>query len=773
MKRLNIALLVGDIRDIYSNTLTKGALRASKEYDCNLLIVPGRYYQASKEMLYEEFEYQFQTLFSYFMKENIDLVIACTGVVGISASSDSRNSLEKFCSKMKGIPFITVSGDSKEIPNICYDNKTGILEGMDCMINKHGCKKLAMVAGPVDNIDSNERIEAFKESLMSNGLPIDERLIIHSNFTEKCFGEVMNLMKSYKGIDGIVFANDRMAIGGYEAFKNLDIVVGRDISVFGFDNIEKDINLDPPLASVSADAEEIGYQSVLFALDYYKDRVVTNKVLPTKFIMRNSVLRGEGKNFKEQNADNVIDSNTDFDTFAKQSFLNVYVPTINEDKKEVIYRKYLLLILEIEKLYRAEKVTTKQLRDLVVCFNRLFEADTNNELDIGRMTLVFEAVKEAILSNNPSNEKKETITFVSAYVYRRLASILTLRESATNYALKKMQHEIYRISADMMLFDECLDNGYASILSNFEKIGIKHSFLYLFKNPIENDIDDNFKIDEFVYLKSVQCGNQIEALTDRNQMIPVAEMFDNAFSYMKDSGHLVMLNLYVGKMIYGVLLCDIPFENFTFYESLIYQVSSAIRLLQLLNENAEKTKQLNDTLEIIKQKNIKLDKLSKSDELTGINNRRGFLLEADKILNSSIKDKSRSQYVVVGYADTDNMKGINDKFGHEEGDRAIIASSEVIKKALGRKGTFGRMGGDEFAFIFKTNDKGDVDKFRTKFEEELEFMNIKLKDKYPFSMSLGIDVYEYDCNLDINRLLDSADVQMYHIKRDRHKERKE
>ena len=270
MKRLNIALLVGDIRDIYSNTLTKGAMRAAKEYDCNLLIVPGRYYQATKEMLYEEYEYQFQTLFSYFKKKNVDIVIACTGVVGISAFSSSRDSLEKFKANMNGIPFITVSGDSDEIPNICYDNAAGIKEGMDCMINKHGCKKFAMVAGPRNNIDSNERVNAFKETLKENGLPIDERLIIYSDFTEKCSSEVLNLLKSYKGIDGMVFANDRMAIGGYDAFKTLNIIPGRDISVLGFDNLEKDINLDPPLASVSADAEVIGYESVIFALDFFK-----------------------------------------------------------------------------------------------------------------------------------------------------------------------------------------------------------------------------------------------------------------------------------------------------------------------------------------------------------------------------------------------------------------------------------------------------------------------------------------------------------------------
>ena len=75
-KRINVALIVGDIRDVYSNSVTKGAMRAAHESDCNLLIVPGRYFQARKELLFEEYEYQYQTLFTYFKEKNIDIIIA-------------------------------------------------------------------------------------------------------------------------------------------------------------------------------------------------------------------------------------------------------------------------------------------------------------------------------------------------------------------------------------------------------------------------------------------------------------------------------------------------------------------------------------------------------------------------------------------------------------------------------------------------------------------------------------------------------------------------
>ena len=108
------------------------------------------------------------------------------------------------------------------------------------MITKQKCSKIAMVAGPKENLDSIERVEAYKEALIEHGRPVEDRLIIHCDFTEKCMFDVINLFKSVRGIDGVVFANDRMAIGGYEAMKEIGLVVGRDVSFMGFDNIEQD-----------------------------------------------------------------------------------------------------------------------------------------------------------------------------------------------------------------------------------------------------------------------------------------------------------------------------------------------------------------------------------------------------------------------------------------------------------------------------------------------------------------------------------------------------
>ena len=262
----------------------------------------------------------------------------------------------------------------------------------------------------------------------------------------------------------------------------------------------------------------------------------------------------------------------------------------------------------------------------------------------------------------------------------------------------------------------------------------------------------------------MQINDRIFSPSDREQMIPVSEMFEFAFSKMELSGHLVMLNLYVRDMIYGVLVCDIPYNIFSYYESLIYQVSCAIRILHLLMFTEETSNQLKESLEIITKNNLRLDTLAKQDELTGIYNRRGFYIESDNLLKD---DKEKKKYIMVGFADTDNLKMINDSFGHDEGDQVIISSSKVLSETLGDRGIIARMGGDEFAFVFTTDNRDEEREFFDDFEENIRKFNEVSDKEYRLSISLGMYVYEYNDSINLKELLESADREMYHIKKKR------
>lgn len=176
--------------------------------------------------------------------------------------------MEIFRERINGIPFVTISGDVPGVPNVRYDNKAGIIRGITHMVRCQNCRKIAMVGGLKDNRDTTERVDAYKEALAQLGMEVDEDLIIYGEFTERSEPVIYGFLKTHTDVDGMVFANDRMAIGGYEAAAKCGLTVGRDISFLGFDNIEKDGFLDPPLASVDADAVGLGYYAVKEDLQY-------------------------------------------------------------------------------------------------------------------------------------------------------------------------------------------------------------------------------------------------------------------------------------------------------------------------------------------------------------------------------------------------------------------------------------------------------------------------------------------------------------------------
>ena len=125
-----------------------------------------------------------------------------------------------------------------------------------------------------------------------------------------------------------------------------------------------------------------------------------------------------------------------------------------------------------------------------------------------------------------------------------------------------------------------------------------------------------------------------------------------------------------------------------------YQISSAVKTLELLKNKEDITAQLEKSLEQIKESNAILDEMSKSDELTQIYNRRGFLTTVQhQVMHPSNLDKQ----AIIIYADMNNLKVINDQFGHEEGDFSLKTLANILKDTFGDSGIVGRFGGDEFA----------------------------------------------------------------------------
>jgi diguanylate cyclase (GGDEF)-like protein len=169
---------------------------------------------------------------------------------------------------------------------------------------------------------------------------------------------------------------------------------------------------------------------------------------------------------------------------------------------------------------------------------------------------------------------------------------------------------------------------------------------------------------------------------------------------------------------------------------------------------------LRDITELVRLRE-ELRTMALIDDLTGLNNRRGFSTLGQQQLKLSNRAK-RGMFLL--FSDLDNLKWINDTFGHHEGDQALIETATIHRETFRQSDIIARVGGDEFAVlaIEAYQDSGDI--LAARLQERLKTHNAQRNRRYKLSISVGLDYYDPTCPCSIDELLDRADRSMYEQK---------
>jgi diguanylate cyclase (GGDEF)-like protein len=157
--------------------------------------------------------------------------------------------------------------------------------------------------------------------------------------------------------------------------------------------------------------------------------------------------------------------------------------------------------------------------------------------------------------------------------------------------------------------------------------------------------------------------------------------------------------------------------------------------------------------------------LSLTDELTDLYNRRSFFVLAEQYLKVAIRAKKRS---LLLYIDMDDLKWINDHWGHNEGDQALIALASILKKTFRESDIIARIGGDEFVVLFESTHENDA-MLMTRLYENIGDYNAKVSRDYKLSASVGAAHFDPEYPISIDELLSKGDGLMYAQKRKRRK----
>ena len=300
-KRYNIGLVTGNVEDDFPNQICEGAIQAAAELDDNLFIVPVKYFDSYDftDPL-QKYEYQYNTLISYAQVHSLDIVLLCLG--NISSIHEARST--EIMNGFGNIPIILIASELEGYSSVCYSNDTGITEGIEALITREGRERIGIITGYTTNKDSYERLDAYKKVLPAHNLPIDESLICCTYFDDKCRADAADFIDRNPDLDAIVCGNDSIAAVVYDLLQKRGILVGKDISVIGFDDIPGSKYLTPPLATVKASAYDLGSRAVMQA----HRKLLTGTMgqveqfhVSTKFLYRSSLGSGCEEEIKLQN----------------------------------------------------------------------------------------------------------------------------------------------------------------------------------------------------------------------------------------------------------------------------------------------------------------------------------------------------------------------------------------------------------------------------------------------------------------------------------------
>lgn len=164
----------------------------------------------------------------------------------------------------------------------------------------------------------------------------------------------------------------------------------------------------------------------------------------------------------------------------------------------------------------------------------------------------------------------------------------------------------------------------------------------------------------------------------------------------------------------------------------------------------------------IKEHERQLEHIAHYDSLTGLANR---VLLADRLEQAMIQTSRHGDHLAVVYLDLDGFKEINDRYGHETGDKVLMAVAVNMKHILREGDTLSRLGGDEFVAVLQDLSAVDasvptIERLVKAAAEPIQIGELVLE----ISASLGVTFYPQKQDIQADQLLRQADQAMYSAK---------
>ncbi|MFR4766815.1 MAG: substrate-binding domain-containing protein [Paraclostridium sordellii] len=194
-----------------------------------------------------------------------------------------------------GVPVILIDRDLIfcDFDGIFSDNKKGAFDGVDTLIAE-GHKKIAVITGPLEYETAGLRLEGYKQAHKVNGLEINENYIHEGDYhIDSGYNLTKEIVNNNKDVTAIFSCNNMMTLGAINALNEMEMKIGQDISLLGFDDLEFFTYLGLNISVVSRQTCEMGR----IAFEVLSKKILEEEPYTTQNIVLKPsiVLRGSEK----------------------------------------------------------------------------------------------------------------------------------------------------------------------------------------------------------------------------------------------------------------------------------------------------------------------------------------------------------------------------------------------------------------------------------------------------------------------------------------------
>lgn len=326
-------------------------------------------------------------------------------------------------------------------------------------------------------------------------------------------------------------------------------------------------------------------------------------------------------------------------------------------------------------------------------------------------------------------------------------NVMTLLENA-HYHINDTKNTLLS-SVD---YQDCFDfDEYMAVADRYRSFVHADKAFFCFADSEEkgyDDVENDSRFTKQMVLRRIfEDGKPTQKLYKK---FPRKELLPTEYWDDEKPSNYCIFSIHFKNVVYGYMVTDLP--KYDWFD--IYTQGYLITLANAI-ENSVVHEQM-EHLEEIRS-------LYQKDPLTGIYNRRGF----DKLLQDCYSDfKQNNSVFALASIDMDNLKTINDTFGHAEGDRALTALANALKASM-KEGDFcARIGGDEFSAVIITQTPDRVSEFKAEFTSALRRESAKIPD-YSVDASVGICLITESAAASLIACVQTADKRMYEEKRSR------